>query len=89
MYRWLSALTNFDQGFFAYLCSQGRTRLVSLRSQRAKGKAWRGRKNAPAEDVVELGRELDVVLLEVLVQLVRAEDLGDLDQLVLCSKATA
>lgn len=44
-------------------------------------------RDAPAEDVVELGRELDVVLLEVLVQLVRAEDLGDLDQLVLCRPA--
>lgn len=47
------------------------------------------RKNAPAEDVVELRRELDVVLLEVLVQLVRAEDFGDLDQLVLCPMAAA
>jgi hypothetical protein len=40
--------------------------------------------NAPAENVVEFGREVNVVLFEVGVQVIRAEHFRNLDQLILC-----
>lgn len=86
IYRWFSLVTNFIHGFLAYL--QADTPSVS-RNQRKEGSLLKLKKkgpngNAPAEDVVEFGREVNVVLFEVGVQVVRAENFRNLDQLILC-----
>ena len=81
MYRWFSDVMNRDQGFLAYrprMSSNSGERSMSYFCQGKKsvseaegggGQAWEGREGGDAH-------------LEVRVQLVRAEDLGDLHELI-------